>query len=523
MENKPEGMRLAEFLASLSLAIDLGVDMPMEWVLRTCLLSMHLGKAAGLDVTRLQRLYYQALLMHVGCTSTASRTADSFGTDMGLGEGFQIDMGNPREAMGFMFRNTGQGRPWPERAAMLMRLFLGGQAMMLENHLSHCEIAERLAERLGLEPELAAGFRQINERWDGKGTPARLRGNAIALEVRVLQMAQDAATLHGIGGAAAALDAIGARAGKGLDPDLAVLFKRDAETLLAPLAVESVWDAVLAAEPGIRKRIAEADMDRALLAAADYADFKTPYTLGHSRAVAATVAAAASRMGLGEQESTSARRAALLMDLGRVGVSASIWKKPGTLNDGEWEKVRLHPYYTERILARSPCLAALGRLAGLHHERMDGSGYHHSAAAAHLPQAARLLGAADAYQAMQSERSHRPALAPAEAATELRRMATAGKLDAVAVEAVLGASGVPAKPRSRLSGASAELSPREIEVLRHLARGRSNRQTGESLFISGKTVGHHVQHIYAKIGVSTRAAATLFAMENGLLGSGPNL
>ena len=209
------------------------------------------------------------------------------------------------------------------------------------------------------------------------------------------------------------------------------------------------------------------------------------------------------------------RRAACVHDLGRVGVSAAIWDKAGPLRSGEWEQVRLHPYYTERVLARSRILSPLGALAALHHERLDGSGYHGGLPATMLPLTARILAAADAYHAMTEPRSHRPALTPEAAAEEARREVRAGRLDGEAVSAVLAVAGHRVRPASREWAAG--LSEREVEVLRLVARGHSNRQTAQSLVIAEKTVGHHIQHIYAKIGVSTRAAATLFAMQHDLL------
>lgn len=509
-----EGMRMAELIASLSFAIDLGVDMPMEWVLRTCLLSMRLGEASGLDLAARQKLYYLALLRHVGCTGTAHSAARDFGDDHGMGPAFEMDLGDPKEGMRFLFRFVGRGKPFLERARMIARLMAGGKAFLYDNAASHCELAERLATRLGFEPALCIHFREMYARWDGTGAPPELKGNAISLPVRVLQVAQDAATVHAAAGPEAACEAIRRRAGKGLDPDLVALFLRDAPALLAPLSVPSVWDAVLAAEPGPKRRIPPVELDVALEAVADFADFQTPYALGHARAVAALVSAGAPLAGLTLDESVSARRAAWLQDLGRVAVSEVIWSKPGPLAEGEWERVRLHPYYTERILARAPSLSPYADLASLHHERLDGSGYHRRATGGQVPMGARLLAAADAYQAMREDRPWREALAADKAAGELRREASAGKLDGIAVEAVLEAAGLGA---GRISPATGDLSAREIEVLRLIAKGLSNKEMGTILFISPKTVGHHIQHIYGKIAVSSRAGATCWALERGLL------
>jgi HD-GYP domain-containing protein (c-di-GMP phosphodiesterase class II) len=212
------------------------------------------------------------------------------------------------------------------------------------------------------------------------------------------------------------------------------------------------------------------------------------------------------------------RRAGLLQDLGRAGVPNGIWDKPGPLTTTEWEQVRLHPYHSERILLRSPALTPLAPLAGMHHERLDGSGYYRQAMGESIPAGARLLAAADAYQAMTERRPYRPSHTPEEAAAELRGDAASGRLDPQAVHAVLEVAGHIIEPvRSEWP---AGLTSREVEVLRLAARGMSNREIGAALSISPKTADHHIQHIYTKIGVSTRAGAAIFAMEHDLLHAG---
>jgi len=278
---------------------------------------------------------------------------------------------------------------------------------------------------------------------------------------------------------------------------------------------EPSWELVLACEPGERPVLTETQFDTACQALADFADIKSPYTLGHSPGVAALASAAARIGGLGEAEALALWRAGLLHDLGRVGVSAGVWTKPGLLTEREWEQVRLHPYYTERILARSPAFATIGALATLHRERLDGSGYHRRLPASLLSPAARLLAAADVYRALLEPRPHRPARPPAAAAAELARAVQAGGLDSDAVRCVLAAAGQQVKQARPAH--PAQLTERELDVLRLIARGHSIKQMAQQLTISPKTVDTHIQHIYEKIGVSTRAGATLFAVEHNLL------
>jgi HD-GYP domain-containing protein (c-di-GMP phosphodiesterase class II) len=234
--------------------------------------------------------------------------------------------------------------------------------------------------------------------------------------------------------------------------------------------------------------------------------------VGHAAGVAELAAAAARRLGLPAAEEVAVRRAALVHDVGRVAVPVRIWQKAGPLTPDEWERVRLHAYHSERVLCRSPFLAALAPVATSHHERLDGSGYHRGTAAGVLPPAARLLAAADAYHAMTEPRPHREALPPPRAADLLGREARDGRLDADSVAAVLEAAGHAAPRLPRPGG----LTEREAEVVALLARGLQTKQIARVLGISAKTADRHVQNAYAKIGVSTRPAATVFAMRHGL-------
>jgi HD-GYP domain-containing protein (c-di-GMP phosphodiesterase class II) len=271
---------------------------------------------------------------------------------------------------------------------------------------------------------------------------------------------------------------------------------------------------VIDAEPELTVVLSWDRCDAALLAIANFVDLKSPYSLGHSRAVADLAAEAGARLGLSEAEVRTLCRAGLVHDFGRLGVSNAIWDKRGPLGAGEWERVRLHPYLTERMLQQSAVLAPLGAIAVQHRERLDGSGYPRRLSGAAISRPARILAAADAYQAMREPRPHRPERNPDEAAAELRADVRAGQLDAEAVEAALGAAGHRV-PRRREGPAG--LTAREVEVLRLLSRGLSNKEIAKQLVISPKTAGNHIEHIYAKIGASTRASASLFAMQHGLL------
>ena len=513
------GVRLAELMAALSIATDLGMGQPLESALCSCVVAMRLGEALGLDDDTLRDVYYQSLLRYIGCNADTYAMAALFGDELALRRDFaSVDAGRPPEVLNVALRYMRQataGEPPLRMASFIARGLLSLPRLMTESFAGHCEVAQQLARRLGFGESLIVCLGQVYERWDGKGLPRKLKGDQVALAVQLVTLAQDAVVWTRIGGPDAAVATVRKRSGGAYRPPMAERFCAEARTILVGLDEEPSWESVLALEPGERTSLSDADFDRSCEALADFADIKSPYAGGHSPAVAALAAGAGRRCGLVETDVVALRRAGLLHDIGRVGVSAGIWAKEGALSEREWEQVRLHSYYTDRILARPAPLRQLGALASQHHERMDGSGYHRAISGQTLSPAARILGAADAYQAMTEPRPHRRALSPEQAADQLRREVRSGRLDGDAIHAVLAEAGhhAPRARRERPAG----LSEREVEVLRLMARGLSNRVMAEQLYLSPDTVKHHIQHIYDKIDVATRAGATFFAMEHALL------
>jgi HD-GYP domain-containing protein (c-di-GMP phosphodiesterase class II) len=459
-------------------------------------------------------VYYVGLIAWVGCHVDAYEQAKWFGDDVALkADAHRVDMVGLR-ARAFMLGHVGAGRGLAERTRVGVR-FLGegrrAASAMVENHWA---ATNDLAAGLGLSHEVREGLYQTFERWDGKGVPAEAKGEEILIVARLVTLADVVETYHRAGGVQAAIAVARDRRGTQFDPALVDLFCAEAPRLFEELDAVTTWTAVIDAEPALEIVLSDAELDSALAAIADFADLKSPWTIGHSRAVADVAFAAASILGLSDRDATLVRRAALVHDLGRLGVANSIWDKPGPLTAAELERVRLHPYLTERMLASSAALSALGAIAVQHHERLDGSGYPRGLSGNAIAPTGRLLAAADAYQAMTEPRPHRPARAAADAATELRAGVRQGLFDSDAVDAVLRAAGHPVKRRREWP---AGLTNREVEVLRLLVRGLSNREIAEELVISRKTAGSHVEHIYAKIGVSNRARASLFAMKHGLM------
>ena len=506
-------LRLAELLAALSVTTDLAMGQPPEKAIRSCVLATELARALDLPEAEVADVYWTSLLKHLGCTATLLEENDLFGPDdpgvRSVAE--RTDVARPRDLLALLLV-TGQGAGFG-RLRYLARSLVGGKEAATEIVRGVCEVAAHLAERLGMGEGVRRSLHENAERWDGKGDPNGLRGDAIALPARIAELATQAVIFHRLGGIEAAGTIVERRSGGWFDPAVVAAFRTIGSATLERLDREDPWVVVLDVEPHPVRRIAADRIGPIAEAFADMVDLKSTYTLSHSSEVAALASAAGDRLRL--PDPGQLRLAALLHDLGRTGVATGTWEKPGPLASAEWEQVRLHPYQTERILTRAAALAPLARIAGMHHERQDGSGYHHGASAAEIPVEARVLAAADAYQAMTQDRPHRRALTPQAAAETLAEEARAGGYDQECVRAVLDAAG--ARTPLPKTAWPAGLSDRELEVIRLVARGASNQAVADALVISRRTAEHHVQHIYAKIGVSTRAAAAMFAMEHGLL------
>jgi HD-GYP domain-containing protein (c-di-GMP phosphodiesterase class II) len=441
--------------------------------------------------------------------------AGAFGDEVAFGtETFGFDWGRASEMLPAALRAAARGRG-PIGGMVAMARAMGKLSKLVEVGRAHCEVAIHLAERFGFESAFREALFQAFERWDGSGKPNQLKGEAIALPMRIAHVAGEVNVGHRLGGVEGAVALTRKRARRGLDPALIELFAGAPAKVCESIAGPSAWDAAMAAEPGPAQRVEGDAIDAGLQAIAHFADLKSRFTRSHSSGVAARVAGAARKLRLGDELERTLARAALVHDVGRVAVSAGIWDKAEPLTDSERERIRLHSYVGERVLSRAPGLSPVAELAVLAHERLDGSGYHRRLPGSACSLAARILAAADVYQALGEERPHRAARSADAAAAELDAMAKAGTLCPEAVDAVLAVSGHKRSTAERPRG----LSDREIEVLGLVARGLTNKEVANALGLSTKTAGHHLQHIYEKLGVTTRAAATVIAMHRGLLPS----
>ena len=510
------GVRLAEIVAALSLATDLGIGQPLEFALASCIVAMRLGDALGYSEDALREIYYQSLLRYIGCNVDTHLLASLVGDEFAFRADFAlIDNGNNAEALRLMLRYIRRANAGADPLALMQSLAHGllTAPQVKASFAGHCEVAQRLAERLGFGPDIVYALGQLYERWDGKGLPHGLEGEAIAPAVLVVTLAQDALLFYRLGGVEAAIKVARERKGTAYAPHIVERFCQQASQLLAGSDAEPSWEAVLDLEPGNREWLSEEQLDTACAAMADFVDIKSPSMLNHSHRVAHLAAEAAQRAALPASDVSMMRRAGWLHDIGKTVISANILEKPGKLSAHEWEQVRMHPYYVERFLAFSPTLSNIGQLASLHHERLDGAGYHRGLSANMLSLPAQILAMANRYCALTENRPYRAAFNPDAVAATLTDEAHAGRFSGEVVNYVLSSAGHITSPPGNVVG----LSERELEVLRLLTAGHTTRKIAELLVISPKTADHHIQHIYNKIGVSTRAGATLFAIEHHLL------
>ena len=509
-------VRLVDLLAALSRLADLGFGLQAGESLRSSALAAALGRSLELPAEDVRAGLYTALLLHVGCVGYAHETAALFGDEFSTQVAAErTNRADPRDVATTMVPALLRGRPPLDRARVALTMLTEqGKRFGKAYDTAACEVGRDAARRLGLSGAVQRSIYHSFEWWHGGGVPAGLTGEDIPPGARLAGVTATAVLFDTIGGVELAVDAVRKRSGGILDPRMVERFAARAPALLGEVDAADPQAFVVEWEPQPAMMVPESQLGDVAAVFGDVADLKTPYTHGHSRGVAELARVAGGRLGLAAADVADLELAALLHDVGRVAISNTVWEKPQALDTHEWEQVRLHAYHSERILVASERLAPLAPLVGMHHERSDGSGYHRGSTRAGLPLPARVLAAADAYQAMGQERPHRPALAPEQAEQQLRDDTAEGRLDADAVGAVLAAAGHDAVVRRERP---AGLTDREAEVLALLAEGLTNKQTAARLEISPRTAEYHVENVYAKIGVSSRAAAAMFAMEHHLL------
>ncbi|GMV84259.1 MAG: hypothetical protein AMXMBFR80_01170 [Dehalococcoidia bacterium] len=521
----PRAIRTADVLGALSLAGDLAVGLPAEHGLRTCLVAMRLAQRLSLPAGEQITVYYTSLLMDAGCTAWTSQIARRMLTDEIVARRelvFHTDIRSPFQLVGWMWRFLARGAPFATRAGRFVDFAAHGPDVLREGFQNTCDVASDLAARLGMPEEVQGALLSVFEQWDGGGFPRGLRGQDIPMACRVVYLAAFFEVFHDSGGRAGAIELTRRGRGRAFDPeavDALLVATKEADFWQALESDENLWPAVMSLEPENRLRwTSEEQLTDAAVALADFADMKSAYSLGHSRRVAATAEGVAVRLGLSEVETLDLHRAALTHDLGLVAVPSFVLEKPqARLTRPEWEQVRLHPYHGERILSNVPALRGAAGLVGAHHERVDGDGFPRGLKGRQTPVGAQIIAVSDRFDELTHDAPGRAALAPEQALKAMEQEVGSSFSASVfePLKGTLGFARTVAVPSRREWPAG--LTDREVEVLRLVARGLNRREAAARLFVSESTVRTHLEHIYVKIGVSSRAAATLFAVEHELL------
>ena len=412
-DDAAEHVALSEVVAALSHALDLTEGQPRGHAGRTCLLGMRLARAVQLSEKDRSSLYYALLLKDAGCSSSAARMTEIFGgsDDLELKRaGKLVDFSRPAEALKFVKAHaaTSDGALSRAREVIVAAVqFAKSGGEIVE---ARCDRGARIVASLGFPPDAAEAVRALDEHWDGNGRPRGLRGAEIPHLARIACIAQTIDVFLTAFGLQGAREMVRDRRGRWFDPDLADAFLAipDGDPIWLELDEALEPTTVAHLDPGVMIRTAsEEDLDRISAAFADVIDAKSPYTFNHSTGVADYAVAIGRVMGVPVHEITKLRRAGLLHDIGKLGVSNSILDKPAKLTDDEFAAVRLHPQFTEEILSRVSAFAQIAFAAGAHHERIDGRGYHRGLPGSRLPIAARILAVADVYEAMSADRPYR--------------------------------------------------------------------------------------------------------------------
>jgi HD-GYP domain-containing protein (c-di-GMP phosphodiesterase class II) len=512
-----ERIRLSELLSCFAFAGDLGQGQSLGHVLATTQLATRLGERAGLTASEQADVYFTALLMHSGCTAGAADVAAFLQNDdlAAQAELCLFDPDNVLQIMRWMARSVAPGLPLYARLLKTVQAMANGEKVFRDVAVGWSDVASRIAARLGMSEATREGLYYICETWNGKG-PHKKRAGDVPLAARIVYLAMTLEILRTTQGPEAAREAAISRRGRSFDPDVVDAFLAAGDSIWEGISREESWEAVLAIEPQPWRYVERDRLDDVMLAFADYSDLKTPRSSFHSRRTCEVAEAIARALRLPEEEAALARRAGLVHDLGQVAVPSLILDKKGPLTTAERERLHLHPYYTERILARSSEMRTVGAVASAHHEHLDGAGYFRGLSGPQIGMPARVVALADRFADLVPS--------PSQEGDETERALKALKQEVGAVfdpdcyEALLASVGAaPARPGHRTSWPS-DLTEREVEVLQLIARGLTVRQVAEHLVVSQHTARHHLENIYSKVGVSSRAGAVLFAVENGILG-----
>lgn len=517
---RPNG-DLAVLLCALSFATSLGLSERLEHGLNSAYIGLRLVDALNLPSEEREAIFFGALLKDVGCTACSAGFSAFFPDDelMPRSDFILVDSTRLNDIIAWFSRNVPTDSHFPSRISRLLSFLVQCGPVVKEVMRGHCEIAELFARRLGFPEYVQSTLRLQWERWDGKSLAYGLKGTAVPVAARILHAALTLELAYGFGGPEASRALAREQRGARFDPEVvdAFLTLEKQANFWQTLDHESAKSVILAMQPPTSaNRMMANQIEVVCEALADFVDIKTYGSWNHSRIVAEVAVGMGSYLGLEGAEQTKLRCAALVHDIGNVAIPLRILEKGDNRSASEWEYYRLHSYYTQRVLERVEPLQELAPAAAAAHEWINGQGYHRQLIGEQIPLIGRILAVADTYAQLVQQQGDQ--VEPADALHKMRLLVgtqfDGACYDALAASLTGSHRVKRTMPKRRQLG---DLTEREAELLRLLAQGQSNPQIAKALVISRKTVEHHLEHIYNKIGVTCRTSAVVYAVQHGII------
>ncbi len=401
----------AEILASLSQALDLVEGQPEGHALRTCLLTLQVGRKLGLPESTLSELYFASLLKDSGCSNNAVRIFHIFGGDEVSNKRAVklIDWSNTYESLKFAISHTEKGKKIGAKLRRMAANLGPPSKIMNEVTAARCNRGADIARKLGMGDAVADAIQHLDEHWDGKGAPLGMAGYDIPIHSLIIGAAQTVEIFYAAFDKQIAKEMVIARTGTWFSPAVA-------NALLSVISDDDFWNSLrddacgiaLNQElPAVFEEALEVDIDAICEAFGMIVDAKSSFTWQHSSRVTKYATLIAIELGIPLQDITTIRRAAMVHDIGKLGISTAILEKPDRLSDEEMAVVRKHPMYSYQILARVPTFGAISEIASSHHERLDGKGYWQGLEASQINLATRIVTTADVFDALTAARPYK--------------------------------------------------------------------------------------------------------------------
>ena len=413
-ESRPRAFGRAELLGALSYALDLTEGQPQGHCIRCCWIGTRIGEVLNLPADMLGDLYYTLLLKDLGCSSNAARICELYlADDISFKRDFKIIDGSLSSALRFVFAKTGLESGLSERIRAIVNILQNGGEISHSLIETRCHRGADIAARMRFSEAVQNGILSLDEHWDGSGKPEGLKAHDIPVISNIALLAQVIDIFHTENGVTAALREAAARAGDWFDPALvdAFLQAQSDPDFWSALVSPDIEARVFAMRPGLASEMVDEDyLDEVAAAFSDVVDAKSPFTADHSNRVTFYTDMIAEELGLDAGHRRWLRRAALLHDLGKLGVSNQVLDKPGKPDEAEWASIRRHPVQSEAILARVAAFADIAPVAAAHHERLDGKGYPYGLSGDEICLEARILTVADVFDALSAERPYRAAM-----------------------------------------------------------------------------------------------------------------